>query len=72
MRSTNLAKRGIKTSHHETQDGLFAATIKSARPNAVILSLQKYFDYLMTHLPNQKNTFGGLFTMGSKGASRLS
>ncbi len=65
--SNNLAERGIKSLVMGRKNWLFAATTEGAHANAAILSLQetakanglnpqKYFDYLLTHLPNQKNT----------------
>ncbi|WP_414838613.1 IS66 family transposase [Carnobacterium sp. TMP28] len=64
--TNNLAERGIKSLVMGRKNWLFAATTGGARSNASILSIQEtakanglnprsYFDYLLTHLPNQKN-----------------
>lgn len=65
--SNNLAERGIKTLVIGRKNYLFSASFKRAQSNATILSLvetakanglhpRKYLEYLLTHLPNQKNT----------------
>ena len=65
--SNNLAERGIKTLVIGRKNYLFSASFKGAQSNATILSLvetakanglhpRKYLEYLLTHLPNQKNT----------------
>lgn len=64
--TNNLAERGIKSLVMGRKNWLFAATTGGARSNAAILSIQEtakanglnprtYFEYLLTHLPNQKN-----------------
>lgn len=65
--SNNLAERGIKTLVIGRKNYLFSASFKGAQSNATILSLvetakanglhpRKYLEYLLTHLPNRKNT----------------
>jgi len=65
--TNNLAERGIKSLVMGRKNWLFAATTGGARSNAAILSIQEtakanglnprnYFEYLLTHRPNQKNT----------------
>ncbi|MEY8292044.1 IS66 family transposase [Carnobacteriaceae bacterium 52-44] len=65
--SNNLAERGIKTLIIRRNNWLFSASIQGARSNATILSIietakanglhpRKYLEYLLTHLPNRKNT----------------
>ena len=65
--SNNLAERGIKSLVIGRKNWMFSASVKGARSNATILSIvetakandlhpRKYLEYLLTHLPNRKNT----------------
>lgn len=65
--SNNLAERGIKSLVMGRKNWLFSATTAGAHSNAAIMSLLEtakanglnprvYFEYLLTHLPNRKNT----------------